>query len=176
MTAPDRRLADARLRPNANAAGVVSRGLSALIDAAMVLVLMVTAYALYAATVFLLDPRGFVPPDTSLSWFVNACLLLAVGYLTVSWTVLGGTRGERVMGLRVETRDGTPPALLRGAIRAVLCVSFPLGLLWSAVDPRQRSVQDLLVRTRVVYDWRHPQRPRGVRQAAWPSEPRTPPR
>lgn len=141
-------------RPSATTAGVVSRGLSAVIDATVVLALVVAAYAIQATAVFLVDPRGFVPPDTTVGWFLNVGMLIAVGYLTVSWAALGGTRGDQVMGLRVLTRHGTPPALWRSAIRALLCVVFPLGLLWAAVSSRQRSLQDLVVQTRVVHDWR----------------------
>lgn len=135
-------------------AGVVSRGLSAVVDATVVVGLVVAAYAIQAGAVFLLDPRGFVVPDTTLSWFINVGLSVAFGYLTLSWAVLGGTRGDRVMGLRVVTRDGSRPALWRSAVRALLYLIFPLGLLWAAVSPRQRSLQDLLVGTRVIHDWR----------------------
>jgi uncharacterized RDD family membrane protein YckC len=135
-------------------AGVVSRGLSALVDVAVVLALVAAAYAIQAAVVFLLEPREFVLPDTTTRWFVGVGMSLAVGYLAVSWAVLGGTRGEHVMGLRVVTLDGTAPALWRSTARALLYVVFPLGLLWAAVSSRQGSLQDLLLRTRVVYDWR----------------------
>ncbi len=33
------------------------------------------------------------------------------------------------------------------------CVLFPLGLFWSAISRRNASLQDLLVRTSVIYDW-----------------------
>lgn len=153
----------ARLRspsaaPPPGTAGVVSRGLSAVIDAAVVLGLAVGAYAVQATAVFLVDPRGFVPPDTTLGWFLDAWILLAIGYLALSWAVLGGTRGDKVMGLRVLTAGGTPPGLLHSTARAILCVLFPLGLLWVAVSRRQRSVQDLVLRTHVVHDWRQPRR------------------
>lgn len=138
----------------AGPAGVVSRGLSAVVDATVVVGLVVAVYAIQAGAVFLVDPRGFVAPDTSLSWFIDVGLAVAFGYLTLSWAVLGGTRGDRVMGLRVVTRDGLPPALWRSAARALLYLVFPLGLLWAAVNSRQRSVQDLLVGTRVIHDWR----------------------
>ncbi len=140
--------------PIPRTAGVVSRGLSAMVDAVVVLGLVVGAYAVKAAAVFLVDPRGFVPPDTTFGWFLNGWILLAIGYLAVSWAVLGGTRGDKVMGLRVLTAAGAPPGLVRCTVRAILCVLFPLGLLWVAVSRRQRSVQDLLLRTHVVYDWR----------------------
>ena len=35
----------------------------------------------------------------------------------------------------------------------MLCVVFPVGLLWSAVSRERRSLQDLVVRSVVVYDW-----------------------
>jgi hypothetical protein len=35
----------------------------------------------------------------------------------------------------------------------VLYAAFPLGLAWVAVSRDSRSVQDLLLRTSVVYDW-----------------------
>jgi hypothetical protein len=42
----------------------------------------------------------------------------------------------------------------RAGLRALLCVIFPVGLFWSAVS-RRRSVQDVVMRSVVVYDW-HP--------------------
>ena len=45
----------------------------------------------------------------------------------------------------------------RALLRAALCVGFPIGLLWCAVSPSRRSLQDAVLRTSVVYDWR----PRG---------------
>ena len=38
-------------------------------------------------------------------------------------------------------------------IRAALCVHLPLLLIWVAFSRQQRSVQDLIVGTHVVYDW-----------------------
>ena len=39
------------------------------------------------------------------------------------------------------------------AIRAVLCVAFPVGLLWVGISREHRSVQDLILRTSVIHDW-----------------------
>jgi uncharacterized RDD family membrane protein YckC len=140
--------------PIVGTAGIVSRGLAAAVDAAVIVGLVVAAYAIQVGALFLYDPRGFVVPDTSLSWFIDVGLVVAFGYLTLSWAVIGRTRGDRVMGLRVVTKDGSPPALWRSAVRALLYLIFPLGLFWAAVSSRQRSVQDLLVGTRVIHDWR----------------------
>jgi hypothetical protein len=37
-------------------------------------------------------------------------------------------------------------------VRAVLCTLVPVGLLWVLVSRDNRSVQDLLLRTSVLYD------------------------
>jgi hypothetical protein len=35
----------------------------------------------------------------------------------------------------------------------VFCAFVPVGLFWVAVSSQSRSVQDLFLRTSVVYDW-----------------------
>ena len=57
------------------------------------------------------------------------------------------------MGLRVVDRHGHHPALVLAGLRALACVVFPIGIVWVAVNRRNRSVQDLLLRTSVIYDW-----------------------
>jgi hypothetical protein len=37
-------------------------------------------------------------------------------------------------------------------VRALLCVLFPVGLLWVLLSGENRSVQDVVLRTSVVYD------------------------
>ena len=61
------------------------------------------------------------------------------------------TVGAVAMGLRVVGRrsDRIRPAV--AVLRAVACVLFPIGLAWVAVDRRRRSVQDILLGTRVIY-------------------------
>jgi hypothetical protein len=58
------------------------------------------------------------------------------------------------MGLRVTGRRGERLPVLRALLRAGLCVSFPMGLLWSPFSRRRASLQDLLVRSEVRYDRR----------------------
>jgi uncharacterized RDD family membrane protein YckC len=45
--------------------------------------------------------------------------------------------------------------LVVALLRALACVLFPLGLLWVAFSRDLRSVQDIVLRTSVVYDWQH---------------------
>jgi hypothetical protein len=40
------------------------------------------------------------------------------------------------------------------ALRSAFCVLFPIGLFWVAVSGANRSVQDVVLRSSVVYDWR----------------------
>ena len=60
-----------------------------------------------------------------------------------------------MMGLRAVGRDGSDLSPWRGFWRAVLCLLFLPGILWALVSKRNASVQDLLLRTAVVYDWGH---------------------
>ena len=87
-------------------------------------------------------------------WIVVTTIYLAVG-----WVTTGRTLGDQVAGLRVVRASGPLMGLVRALLRALLCVLFPIGLLWCVASRRKASVQDLLVRTSVVYDWL----PRGAR-------------
>ena len=74
-------------------------------------------------------------------------------YLTIGRWMGGRSLGDRVMGLQVVSTRGGRLRFLQAAARAFLCAVFPIGLLWCAVDPARRSLQDLTVRTKVVYNW-----------------------
>jgi uncharacterized RDD family membrane protein YckC len=56
------------------------------------------------------------------------------------------------MGLRVAGRRSQRVGPVIALLRAVACVLFPVGLLWVAVDRNRRSLQDIVFRTRVVYN------------------------
>jgi uncharacterized RDD family membrane protein YckC len=53
----------------------------------------------------------------------------------------------------VVDHRGRPLRLLVALLRAVFYVVFPLGLLLCAGGRQHRSVQDLVLRTSVIYDW-----------------------
>ena len=85
--------------------------------------------------------------------------VLLILYLAVSWMGNGRTYGNHVMGLRVVNRLGRRLHPLGALVRAVLYVIFPIGLLWVLVSGQNRSLQDLVLRTSVIYDWEvHPLR------------------
>lgn len=135
-------------------AGIVSRVLANSIDLAITIAILFAIYGAVAAGLFLRRGARFrFPTVTYIEAFLVGALVLIV-YFVLTWTGTGQTFGDRLLGIRVRDHDG---ALLRGGratIRAVLCVLFPLLLFWAVVDRHRRSVQDLLVRTSVVYDWK----------------------
>ena len=134
-------------------AGVVTRTLAALVDTAVAAGATVLLYVVIVAARFAWSPLTFrwpMPPaPVSLAVFLGVAAL----YLTVAWADTGRTRGGSLLGIRVVSTRGEPLGWLRAAVRAVAYVVFPMGLLWSAVSRNRRSLQDVLVRSAVVYDW-----------------------
>ena len=134
-------------------AGIVSRFLADAIDLMVVVVAIVGVYFAASAVRFLLHPRRFTWPEASALNLSALGWILLIAYLTIGWANTGRTFGKNVLGLRVvSSRDEGLP-LWRSFVRASLCALFPIGLFWSAVSSRNESIQDLIVRTTVVYDW-----------------------
>ncbi|MGH3367848.1 MAG: RDD family protein, partial [Nocardioidaceae bacterium] len=104
-------------------------------------------------------------PDPSWILSVTTGLVVLVVYLGVAWSLSGRTYGCLVMGVRVVDGRGRtagpwssrlPPRtvrLPRALLRALAYAVLPIGLLWCAVDRNGRSLQDVLLRTSVIYDW-----------------------
>ncbi|MGB3438413.1 MAG: RDD family protein [Actinophytocola sp.] len=134
-------------------AGVVSRVLACAIDLTVVLTVLTGGYLGIAGLAFLSNPVSFRFPVPSRLLVVGVAAALMVLYLTISWAGGGRTYGDRVLGLRVVSRRGEQLHLGIAVLRAVFCTVLPIGLLWAAVDTNRRSVQDLLLRTTVIYDW-----------------------
>jgi uncharacterized RDD family membrane protein YckC len=142
----------ARAPGTATTAGVVTRLLAAAVDLTVVLVALGLLILVAAGARFLWSPASFrwPAPPSELSLLLGA--LCAVGYLAVAWSETGRTYGGALLGIRVLGRDGGPLDPVRAALRAVLCLAFPLGLLWAAVSPSRRSLQDLVVGSSVHYE------------------------
>ena len=141
-------------------AGIVSRILACSIDFAVVLVVLASAYIGWAALLFLVNPTGFTFPSVTLlmGLIVGGAFLFV--YLTMLWTTTGKTYGDHVLGLRVVNFRGDRVHFIGGVLRAAFCVFFPIGLFWCVVSSENRSVQDVVLRTSVIYDWK-PRKPRG---------------
>lgn len=134
-------------------AGIVSRSLADAIDIGVVLVTLGAIYAGYTAARFLLHPRTFTWPQPTALALGALYWALMVIYLSIGWATSGRTVGKTMLGLRVVRRSGQRIGGVQALARSLLYVVFPLGLLWCAVDRRRASVQDLLVRSVVIYDW-----------------------
>lgn len=134
-------------------AGIVSRFLADAIDLLVIVVAVVGVYLGVSVVRFLLHPRRFTWPEVSALNLGTLGWILLILYLTIGWANTGRTWGKGVLGLRVVSSKDAGLPLWRAFVRATLCALFPIGLFWSAISTRNQSVQDLLVRTTVVYDW-----------------------
>ena len=132
-------------------AGMVRRGLAALID---LVVVVATLYGLQAAVELsvigswpgLLDNRdGEVVRQGAES------LVVAVAYCAECWSRSGRTVGAAALGLRVVGRDGLLLRPAEAMLRAVVCLLLPLGLLSATVDGQRRSLQDIVFGSRVIF-------------------------
>jgi uncharacterized RDD family membrane protein YckC len=141
-------------------AGIVTRVLAALIDGVVVAALTGAVFGAVVAGLFVVNPVSFSWPHGLLAEASLVTVGVAVGYLTVGWAIAGRTVGGAVLGVRVVANGGGRLGWTRSACRALLCVLVPLGLLWVAVSARRRSVQDLVVRSTVLYDARKVPAPR----------------
>lgn len=140
-------------------AGFVSRLIAAGLDVTLVfLAVMATNAAIWMAS-FLFDPVSSTPafgsgdrvPD--IGWLIIYGYVLNWLYWTVCWATSGRTLGNIVMGLRVVNFRGNRMTWGGAAIRSLFCTTFPIGLFWSIISGANRSVQDVVMRTSVIYDW-----------------------
>jgi len=135
-------------------AGIASRLLAAAIDVVVVVFLMIALLIVGAGI------RALFTGDLELELLNDElrgplATLVLLAYLAYGWGLNGRTVGKVLMGLRAVGRDGSDLSPWRGFWRAVLYLIFLPGILWALVSKRNASVQDLLLRTAVVYDWGH---------------------
>ena len=150
-------------------AGLVSRGIAAVVDYLVTVVAVAIGYAAICAGLFVLTPQEFNAPNPPLFvWFVIHEVLLGL-YWAAAWSTMGRSYGAHLMGLRVVNFRGRRMTLLGALLRAGACVVFPVGLFWVVVSGANRSLQDVMLRTSVIYDWEaHPRAAPGM-----PPHPRT---
>jgi len=138
------------------AAGIVSRAVANVIDFIVMVVLLAVVYASFTMVRFLHHPRTFTFPAPSSAFVITVSCVSAAVYFAICWATTGRTYGDLVLGLRVVSRGRQHVRPLVAVLRAVTCVIWPIGLAWSGIDRRRRSLQDILFRTSVVYDWPGP--------------------
>ncbi|MBS1692646.1 MAG: RDD family protein [Actinobacteria bacterium] len=132
-------------------AGIVSRGVAAFIDLLVVGAVIGGLYVGLVLTTLMLNPTSFRFPALSVVFSSAMGIAVSVLYLAGCWAVSGCTVGAVVMGLRVVGRRGGRLRPAVALLRAVGCVLVPIGLAWVAVDRQRRSVQDIVLGSRVVY-------------------------
>jgi uncharacterized RDD family membrane protein YckC len=133
-------------------AGVVTRLLAAAVDTVAVVVVAALLDLGAAGARFLWSPVNFRWPQPTTFVVVVVLLVVAVVYLAAGWALAGRTYGAKLMGLRVLSSRYELLGWIRSVLRALVCVLWPVGLLWCGVSRTRRSVADLVVRTVVVYD------------------------
>jgi len=134
-------------------AGIVSRALAFGIDLGVAFLIYIVIGATVTVLWDLLFSDKVEIPQLS-GWFnAGAIFWILVIYLALGWGSTGRTVGKQVMGLRVVRGDGTPLRPAQALGRAFFCAAFYPGLLLALVDRRNRSVQDVVCRSVVVYDW-----------------------
>jgi uncharacterized RDD family membrane protein YckC len=140
-------------------AGIVTRTAANVIDFLLVVFVLACGYAAWCAFTFLINPAHFRFPAPSFAILLVCFGIALFAYFTMSWATTGRTYGDHQLGLRVVNSRGEPLGWPRSVIRAGFCVLLPIGLYWSVVSPTNRSVQDSVLRTSVVYDWAIMRRP-----------------
>lgn len=134
-------------------AGIVSRLLAGVVDLGVVVLALLAAYVADAGLRFLWQPITFRFPSASSTVLLFEGLAILVPYLAVSWWLVGRTCGDYLLGLRVVNARGRRMTLWGALVRAAFCALLPLGLMWVAVSRQDRSIQDVVLRTSVIYDW-----------------------
>jgi uncharacterized RDD family membrane protein YckC len=168
----DIRYAEARALQG-HRAGFASRVVADLVDLGVAWLIGLSVLLAAGVVLYLLTGPPFRLPVLP-NWLDGtAGAAILVVYLALTWAATGRSVGKQIVGLRVVDRGGRRLALWRSFARAVLYVLFPAGLLWILASRRNASLQDLIVRTAVVYDWAyHPAdeaHPSGRQPAARPA-------
>jgi uncharacterized RDD family membrane protein YckC len=139
--------------PGPGHAGLVTRVLAAVVDAAVVALATLLVYAGVSGARLVWSPIQFRWPQPSSSVSAGVLVAVAITYLTVAWATTGRTYGSALLGIRVLSVSRRRLGWVRAALRALACLIVPIGLLWTAVSRTRRSLHDHLFGTVVIYDW-----------------------
>jgi uncharacterized RDD family membrane protein YckC len=134
-------------------AGVVTRTLANTVDFAVAVGVVAAGYLSWCVVLFVVDARDFSFPKPSFLFLLTCGELVLFVYFSSAWATTGRTYGNHLMGLRVVNYRGERMRWAGAAARAVFCLVFPIGLFWAVVSATNRSLQDTVLRTSVIYDW-----------------------
>lgn len=133
-------------------AGFATRFLASCIDIAIIAVVMFSLWLGTEILQLIFTPGVEIDTPRAATLVVWGYALMTL-YWTVSWATSGRSLGARLMGVRVVNRKGERVRWLIAFARAAFSVGFPIGLGWALISRRNRSVQDVVLRTIVIYDW-----------------------
>ena len=134
-------------------AGFVTRLLAVGIDFAVVAVFLTTMYTAWAVVSFAVNPTSFGLPSISFGLVLGVGAVVSWMDFALAWSTTGRTLGARIMGIRVVNYEGKVMRPVGAALRAAFCLGFMPGLFWVIVSNENRSLQDTVMRTSVIYDW-----------------------
>ena len=133
-------------------AGFATRFLACAIDVALVALLMMGIWLGIEILQLIFTPGVQVNPPRAAT-LVLWGYLFTTFYWTVAWATSGRSLGAWFMGVRVVNRKGERVHWPVALARAAFSVGFPIGLGWALISKRNRFVQDVVLRTIVIYDW-----------------------
>lgn len=133
-------------------AGFTTRFLASAIDIALVALLMMGIWLGIEILQLIFTPGVEVNPPRAATLVLWGYVFTTL-YWTVAWATSGRSLGAWFMGVRVVNRKGERVRWLVSLARAAFSVGFPIGLGWALISKRNRSVQDVVLRTIVIYDW-----------------------
>jgi uncharacterized RDD family membrane protein YckC len=131
-------------------AGLVSRSAAYVLDGLIVAVMAGAATLTFALVASVLGSQGRELAWMVLSTYVVFLPTIMALYCSAFWILAGRTPGQAVFGLRVVNRDGRPPRLFAGLVRALLLAYLPVVALWLLFDRRHQGLHDKLARTSVI--------------------------
>lgn len=134
-------------------AGIVTRTAANIVDFSVVVGVIACGYAAWGAFRFLINPPGFTFPAPPFLVLLACFAVVLFVYLSASWATTGRTYGDHLLGLRVVSVRGERLRWPGAVIRAGFCIALPIGLYWAVISPTNQSVQDIVLRTSVRYDW-----------------------
>lgn len=133
-------------------AGFFTRVIAAVIDVVIVGAIMIGIWIAVWLFLLVFNPLveyGMPRPG----YFVLGGYFLIWAYWSWGWATSGRSIGQGLMGIRVLDRKSQLPSWKLAIARSAFCVTFQIGIVWILVSRRNRSVQDVVLRTSVIHDW-----------------------
>ncbi|MGV9710844.1 RDD family protein [Gordonia sp. NPDC003424] len=132
-------------------AGIVSRSVGATVDLLTVAAMLGGVYIGFTMVLLVVNAPQVKFPNPGPLFTATGWIVASILYNTLCWAISGRTLGCVLMGLRVRGRRRNVMRPSVALLRAVFYTFVPIGLAWVAVDPRRRSIPDIVLGTKVVY-------------------------